>query len=186
MIQPSLQSFFFSLPYAMISSLNGTEMNVCIVSVYMEPANERYRSCLYTGRRDARACSEQTSGHNCPGHCAIGRLFAIAIRSRRGACPFNKLFAGQLFANRHLFTWTATNRCLLVVRRMHLPLPRPTLMHRPITPKHVHMLRRSPTPPCKPPPTPRRGGFGGSEPSNGSPHSSPCIEGELKLPPHIG
>ena len=83
MMQPSLQSFFFSLPYAMISSLNGTEMNVCIVSVYMEPANERCRSCLYTGRRDARACSEQTSGHNRPGHCAIGRLFATAIRSRR-------------------------------------------------------------------------------------------------------
>lgn len=130
MMQLSLQSFFFSLPYAMISSLNGTEMNVCIVSVYMEPANERCRSCLYTGRRDARACSEQTSGHNRPGHCAIGRLFATAIRSRRGACPFNKLFAGQSFANRHLFTWTATNRCLLLVRRMHHPLPRPTLMHR--------------------------------------------------------
>ena len=122
--------FLLLFTLCMISSLNGTEMNVCIVSVYMEPANERYRSCLYTGRRDARACSEQTSGHNRPGHCAIGRLFAIAIRSRRGACPFNKLFAGQSFANRHLFTWTATNRCLLLVRRMHHPLPRPTLMHR--------------------------------------------------------
>ena len=58
-------------------------MCVLFLYIYMEPANEWCRSCLYTGRRDARACSEQTSGHNRPNHCAIGRLFATAIRSRR-------------------------------------------------------------------------------------------------------
>ena len=119
----------FTLCYDFLSQWNRDECVYCFC-ISMEPANQWCRSCLYTGRRDARACSEQTSGHNRPGHCAIGRLFAIAIRSRRGACPFNKLFAGQSFANRHLFTWTATNRCLLLVRRMHHRLPRPTLMHR--------------------------------------------------------
>ena len=46
-------------------------------------------------------------------------------------------------------------------------------------------LRLAPTAHPKPPPTLRRGGFGGSERSNGSLHSSPYMWGELKLPPHI-
>ena len=45
---------------------------------------------------------------------------------------------------------------------------------------------RSPTGHRIRPPTLRRGGFGGRKPSNSSPHSSPCIRGELKLPPYIG
>jgi len=48
------------------------------------------------------------------------------------------------------------------------------------------MLRRAPTAPRITPPTLRRGGFGGSERSNGSPHSSPYVGGEMNLPPRLG
>ena len=47
-------------------------------------------------------------------------------------------------------------------------------------------LRRAPTAPCIPPPTPRPGGFGGSQRSNGSPHGSPYTGGEMNLPPRMG
>jgi len=47
-------------------------------------------------------------------------------------------------------------------------------------------LRRAPTAHRKPPPTLRRGGFGGSGRSNGSPHSSPYPGGEMNLPPRMG
>ena len=50
----------------------------------------------------------------------------------------------------------------------------------------IIIVRRPPTVPCKTPPTLRRGGFGGRERSNGSPHSSPYAGGEMNLPPRMG
>jgi len=56
-------------------------------------------------------------------------------------------------------------------------------------PGHIQQtekIRRAPTAPCIPPPTPRPGGFGGSQRSNGSPHGSPYTGGEMNLPPRMG
>ena len=46
-------------------------------------------------------------------------------------------------------------------------------------------LRLAPTHHGKAPPTPRPGGFGGSQRSNGSPHGSPYTGGEMNLPPRM-
>jgi len=116
MIQPSLQSFFFSLPYAMISSLNGTEMNVCIVSVYLwnrringaglafilagethAPAANRHQGTTVPATAQLVACSLQPSGHEeVPVHsinCSLANRLPTGIcshgRQPTGACCFS-------------------------------------------------------------------------------------------------
>jgi len=113
MMQPSLQSFFFSLPYAMISSLNGTEMNVCIVSVYLwnrringaglafilagethAPAANRHQGTTVPATAQLVACSLQPSGHEeVPVHsinCSLANRLPTGIcshgRQPTGAC----------------------------------------------------------------------------------------------------
>lgn len=113
MMQLSLQSFFFSLPYAMISSLNGTEMNVCIVSVYLwnrringaglafilagethAPAANRHQGTTVPATAQLVACSLQPSGHEeVPVHsinCSLANRLPTGIcshgRQPTGAC----------------------------------------------------------------------------------------------------
>ena len=112
MMQPSLQSFFFSLPYAMISSLNGTEMNVCIVSVYLwnrringaglafilagethAPAANRHQGTTVPATAQLVACSLQPSGHEeVPVHsinCSLANRLPTGCshgRQPTGAC----------------------------------------------------------------------------------------------------